>query len=189
LININMRADEFTTSKIGVHPLKNRPNYIVGEEIEKTAAFGKKTLFVNIASEPKIIEELITKYKCKHIYFEVSYAISNNKNKKKILKDFRKLAQYFLKKGILVTIDIPNELANTYADLTDNKNFILNVAIHFPKMHKLKDNVSIKFVDTEYKGGSGGVYVADLDSIRDTKNNFTPWEDYSADVKVIVNPK
>ena len=44
-----MRAKEFTASKTNVHPTKTSEMapYVLGPEVEHTAAFGKRTLIVN----------------------------------------------------------------------------------------------------------------------------------------------
>ena len=180
-----MRAKEFTTSTKNVHPTGKRPDYIVGPEVEKTAAFGKKTLIVNELTDCETLDAMREEYKCDHVYLEVTYALRYNKNEAQVLKDFRKVAKYFLDKGVTVTIDIPAELASKYADLTDDKNFVMNVAIQIPDMHKLGDRVSMKFVGGEDWNKSGGVYVADFDEIR-VKKNFTPWNKYDNDFKVEI---
>jgi hypothetical protein len=180
-----MRAKEFTTSTKNVHPTGKRPDYIIGPEVEKTAAFGKKTLIVNQLTDCDILDAMREEFKCDHVYLEVTYALHYNKNESEVLKGYRKIAQYFLNKDVTVTIDIPAGLASKYADLTDDKNFVMNVAIQIPDMHKLGDRVSMKFVGGEDWNKSGGVYVADFDEIR-TKKNFTPWDKYDDDFKVNV---
>jgi len=180
-----MRAKEFTTSTKNVHSAGKRPDYIIGSEIEKTAAFGKKTLIVNKITDCDTLDTMRKEFGCDHVYLEVTYSLHYNKNQNHVLKEYKKIAQYFLKRGITVTIDIPSELAGWYADLTDNKNFVMNVAIQIPDMHKLGDRVSMKFVGGEDWNESGGVYVVDFDAIR-SKKNFTPWSKYDDDIKVNV---
>jgi len=178
-----MRAKEFTTSTKNVHPTGDRPDYIIGPEVERTAAYGKKTLIVNQFKDINTIQSIAEKFKCRHIYLEVTYALNHSSNQAQVLKRYRQLARHFLQQDYTVTIDIPNELASRYADLTNNKNFVMNVAIQIPDMHKLGDRVSMKFVGGADWNKSGGVYVADFDTIR-VKKNFTPWKRYDKDVKV-----
>jgi hypothetical protein len=180
-----MRALEFVTSTKNVHPTGKRPDYIIGPEVEHTAAYGKKTLIVNRFQDIDTIQAMADQFKCRHIYLEVTYALNHSRNQAQVLKRYRQLAQHFLKQGYTVTIDIPNELASRYADLTKDKNFVMNVAIQIPDMHKLGDRVSMKFVGGADWNKSGGVYVADFDEIR-TKKNFTPWKQYDKDVKVLI---
>jgi len=181
-----MRAKEFTTSTKNVHPTGNRPDYIIGPEVERTAAYGEKTLIVNQFKDIDTIQAIAKQFKCRHIYLEVTYALNHSRNQAQVLKRYRQLAQHFLQQDYTVTIDIPNELASRYADLTKDKNFVMNVAIQIPDMHKLGDQVSMKFVGGADWNKSGGVYVADFDAIR-TKKNFTPWSKYDKDVKVLEN--
>jgi hypothetical protein len=181
-----MRAKEFTTSKDGVHPLKGkRPDYVLGPEVEHTDAFGKKTLIVNRIISPEEIQDIFDQYDCEHIYFEVSYALSQSKNQSKVINDYKKLAKHFLGKGITVTVDCPTDLAHNYADLTSNKNFVMNLAINIPHLHKLKDQISLKIMAGEYENDTGGIYVIHLDNVR-KKKNFTPWKAYDKDVKVVT---
>ena len=181
-----MRAKEFTTSTKNVHPAGDRPDYIIGPEVERTAAYGKKTLIVNQFKDIDTIQAIAEQFKCRHIYLEVTYALNHSRNQAQVLKRYRQLAQHFLKQDYTVTVDIPNELASRYADLTKDKNFVMNVAIQIPDMHKLGDRVSMKFVGGADWNKSGGVYVADFDAIR-TKKNFTSWSKYDKDVKVLEN--
>ena len=181
-----MRAKEFITSTKNVHPTGDRPDYIIGPEVERTAAYGKKTLIVNQFKDINTIQAIAEQFKCRHIYLEVTYALNHSRNQAQVLKRYRQLAQHFLKQDYTVTVDIPNELASRYADLTKDKNFVMNVAIQIPDMHKLGDRVSMKFVGGADWNKSGGVYVADFDAIR-TKKNFTPWSKYNKDVKVLEN--
>ena len=181
-----MRAKEFTTSTKNVHPAGDRPDYIIGPEVERTAAYGKKTLIVNQFKDIGTIQAIAEQFKCCHIYLEVTYALNHSRNQAQVLKRYRQLAQHFLKQDYTVTVDIPNELASRYADLTKNKHFVMNVAIQIPDMHKLGDRVSMKFVGGADWNKSGGVYVADFDAIR-TKKNFTSWSKYDKDVKVLEN--
>ena len=181
-----MRAKEFITSTKNVHPTGDRPDYIIGPEVERTAAYGKKTLIVNQFKDINTIQAIAEQFKCRHIYLEVTYALNHSRNQAQVLKRYRQLAQHFLKQDYTVTVDIPNELASRYADLTKDKRFVMNVAIQIPDMHKLGDRVSMKFVGGADWNKSGGVYVADFDTIR-TKKNFTPWSKYNKDVKVLEN--
>jgi hypothetical protein len=180
-----MRAVEFVSSKKGVHPKTGpRPTYVVGPEVEHTHAFGKKTLIVNEITTIDEIEAIFDQYKCKNLYLEVTYALSKNKNTSKVLADYRKVAKYFLDRKATVTIDIPTNLAYKYADLTTNKNFVMNIAIEIPHMERLKDRVSLKVMAGEYENDTGGIYVAHLDDVR-VKKYFTPWDAYAVDVKVV----
>jgi hypothetical protein len=80
-----MRAREFTTSTKNVHPTGKRPDYIIGPEVEKTAAFGKKTLIVNQLTDCDILDAMREEFKCDHVYLEVTYALRYNKNESEVL--------------------------------------------------------------------------------------------------------
>ena len=144
------------------------------------------SVIVNQFKDIDTIQAIAKQFKCRHIYLEVTYALNHSRNQAQVLKRYRQLAQHFLQQDYTVTVDIPNELASRYADLTKDKNFVMNVAIQIPDMHKLGDRVSMKFVGGADWNKSGGVYVADFDAIR-TKKNFTPWSKYNKDVKVLEN--
>ena len=180
-----MRAKDFVTSKKGVHPKSGpRPDYVLGPEVEHTHAYGKKTLIVNKIISVKEIEAIFDQFECEHVYFEVTYALTQTNDKNKAIKDYKKLARHFLAKGVTVTIDITPDLAHKYADLTDNKKFVMNIAIEIPKMETLKDRVSLKFMAGEYENDNGGIYVAHLDDVR-IKKNLTPWKAYDPDVTIV----
>ena len=52
--------------------------FFTGVEIEKTPAFGMKTLFVVGVQDPYVIMELAREYQCKHIYFGANQSFKTN---------------------------------------------------------------------------------------------------------------
>jgi hypothetical protein len=180
-----MRAKEFVASKTNVHPTKKSevPDYMLGSEVEHTAAFGKTTLFVNFPSDVEEIKQAAEEFGCEHIYLELSRVLKNTDNPSLITK-YHKLATELLN-DYWVTVDCPNTFAERFADLTDNKKFVINMAVLVPGIEKLKNNVSVKLTAGDFKNSAGGVYCLDLNKIRQDKN-LTKWKDYNSDKRVDV---
>jgi len=186
-----MKAIEFIVSKKNVHPTdpRNLPPYVVGPEIEHTAAYSKKTLIVNKPASIEEIEQALTEFDCEALYLELSRATGHTygktTNNQRLIDTYHKQAEYFLKKGYWVTIDSPNNFAENFSDLTNNKKFVINMAVMVPGVEKLKGNVSLKLMGGDYKNPADGVWCFDLDKIKQDKN-LTKWHEYKIDKRVDI---
>jgi len=58
--------------------VENNITFFTGVEIEKTPAFGMKTLFVVGVHDPYVIMELARNNDCKHIYFGANQSFKTN---------------------------------------------------------------------------------------------------------------
>jgi len=178
-----MKLSEFVSEKLKYkstkHGKNDRAEFIVGYEIEHTAAYGKKTLLVTDINDLSKIEELLTEIDSDHLYLELTLALSKTKNAPTMLTKYKKVAKHFLDKDIWCTIDIPPEYVEEVVDLCSYKNFVVNIAVVIPCIKSLNKNAALKISD-EYSGDNGGVWVTDIKSIT-VKSNFTPWNKYNKD--------
>jgi hypothetical protein len=191
-----MRAREFITesaaeseitykTRPSPHYRKQQPDYVMGDEVENTPAYGKKSLFITSVADYDLIEQMAKDHNIKQLYFEFIWAIDNHPNAiPKVIKDFRKALKYFLDKGYLCGLDTPAEYAEKFADLHKYKNLINNIAIDIPKLDKYNDNTVVKLRDAKFGGDNGGVYVTPLNKIM-TDKNFTSWGDFGPDVEIV----
>ena len=80
-------------------------NFFVGTEIEHTPAFGKLSLFVVGVHPCNAIEEFFKDKECKHIFFGANHSFNPRTYEEH--KAWEEMIFYFLKKGVLCSLDIP----------------------------------------------------------------------------------
>lgn len=156
--------------------------FFVGLEVEKTPAYGLKTLFV--AGLHKLdtfqhIIELANINECNHIYFGAnkSFRLIDNT----LL--WEDMIEYFLKLNYTCTLDFDIS-ASVY--LSDSKlmqydNFIPIITVDFPYVSCYNKNTIIKLDDISMANPTNdGVWCHRLQNLL-SDDNFTPWEQYKND--------
>ena len=58
--------------------VKTDVNFFVGNEVEKTIAYEKRTLFVVGIHDPHKIEKMYNDNKCEHIFFGANHSLQNH---------------------------------------------------------------------------------------------------------------
>ena len=178
-----MQLSEFITEKVKYkqteHGKKGRAEFVVGYEIEHTAAYGKKTLLITDISDTNKIEELLKETGSKHIYLELTLALSKTKDATTTIAKYKKVAKYFLDNDVWCTIDVPAEYVEKIVDLCSYKIFVVNITVVIPCVTQLNKNAAIKISDKP-NGNNGGVWVTNIKDIT-VRSNFTPWSKYKKD--------
>lgn len=178
-----MKLSEFITEKINYSATthdKNQHDYVLGNELEKTAAYGKKTIVVSNVSDLDKLDQLRTESKATALYFYMTQALNKSKNPEKTFKEYKKAVKHFLDKKVLCTLDIPVEFADKISDLSKSDYFIANIVIKLPNIKSLNSKAAIKLQGDNFGDSNGGVWVTNLKNIM-VKSNFTPWSKYNKD--------
>ena len=158
--------------------------FFVGEEVEKTPAFGYKTLFVVGLQDVKEIEKNYNKEGCQHIFFGANHSYKDLDNKN-VWNEWEYMIDYFLKKNILCSLDIPITLAEEFLEsgLLESNNFIPQLREPIPYIKQWNYNTMLKLDDKDFKTSNPGVWCHSLHDLMDSQQ-FTDWTKYGLD-KVI----
>lgn len=151
---------------------ETKPNFFIGNEVEKTIHYGKRTLFVNGDVE---IEGLVAvkEYLCgvTQVYLGAS------KTHRKLLDNTHLfcILEYLKLFNVGVTIECEYEDVSWYKDILDRfEHVCLNIPLSMDP--SIIERVSVKIEPPEpFKDGIG-VYCMIPNS-----DNFTAWGDYSDD--------
>jgi hypothetical protein len=151
--------------------------YFTGTEIERTNAYGLKTLFVATQKLDELqIKRYAKEHKCEHIYVGANKCIRNyDDNLRPVIRNL--LKEYH------VTIDYPyrlhEDIKMKFSEFWKNKKFTAMVSFENPHVeHDV--NVYFKWDDRGFNSTNEGVYVI---PVKDTlKEEYkTNWEDYGKD--------
>jgi hypothetical protein len=159
--------------------------YFVGIEIEKTPAYGMKTLFVVGIEDPYIIMELAREHECTHIYFGAnqSFCIGdvNDAINWRAWEDM-----------IYVCLDSEDEFWCTLdmdvreveglleSGLIEKRQFIPQISVKLPYLQQLGYNATIKIDDIGFKATNPGVWCHNLHDLLG-RDKFTSWDQYGQD--------
>jgi len=154
---------------------KHNVKFFVGKEIEKTPAYGLKTLFVVGIQDVNKIKQLCKEHDCKHIYLGANQSFE-------MTGAFMAFCITVLKTGILTTIDFDVKYVDDFVDggLASYENCIPQVSVKVPYVNKLGPNATIKIDDIGFNKTNTGVWCHKLVDLRSEKT-FTGWQEYRND--------
>ena len=159
--------------------------FFTGIEIEKTPAYGMKTLFVTGVHDAYVIMELAREHKCTHIYFGANQSFPklevNDAESWRLWEDM-----------IYVCLDADDEFWCTLdldvaqieglleSGLVEKRQFIPQLSVKIPYLQQLGYNATIKIDDKDFKATNPGVWCHNLHDLLD-RNKFTSWDEYGKD--------
>lgn len=154
--------------------------FFTGIEVEKTPAYGMKTLFVVGVQGFDNIRTFAEQENCKHIFFGANHSFSPKSFDD--WNDWENMIRYFLEKGILCTLDIPIALAEEFLEspLVEYHNFIPQIRVPLPYVKQWNYNTMLKIDDKDFKATNPGVWCHRLHNLM-SDNTFTDWSQYGND--------
>jgi hypothetical protein len=166
-------------------------DFFVGTEVERTPAFGRRTLFVVGVQPIQNIQDWLDDY---HSYEDRSYHIehvffgANHSFDPKTPEEWRKwesMITYFLERGYLCTLDIPISAVEEFNDgsLCDYRNFVPQIRVSVPYTKLWNYNTMLKIDDKDFDATNPGVWCHSLHSLM-SRETFTSWDDYKGDKKL-----
>jgi hypothetical protein len=160
--------------------------FFVGVEVEKTPAHGMPTLFVTgiqpIEAIEKHLEELGI---IEHIFFGANHSFKPSLNLPADVRewdDWEDMIEYFLKKNILCSLDIPISHAEDFleAGLVEYENFIPQLRVPVPYIKQWNYNTMLKIDDKDFRASNPGVWCHSLHDLMN-REKFTDWSQYTLD--------
>ena len=155
--------------------------FFTGVEVEKTPAFGLKTLFVTGIQDYYAIKEHYINEQCEHIFFGANHSYDPVTADE--FEDWDKLIRLFTDEGILCSLDIPSDINLEWfldGGLTETDYFIPQLRVVVPYVAQWNYNTMIKIDDKDFKASNPGVWCHSLHDLMD-RNKFTDWSKYGLD--------
>lgn len=156
-------------------------DFFKGVEVERTPAFGKKTLFV-VGIQP--IDSIIAHiHGEEHIFFGANHSF--NPQSPAEWRAWESMIMYFLERGRLCTLDIPISAVEEFHEggLCEYRNFIPQIRVSVPYTKLWNYNTMLKIDDKDFDATNPGVWCHSLHSLM-SRETFTGWDDYEGDSKI-----
>jgi len=149
--------------------------FFTGIEIEKTAAFGLKTLFVNGVQSVEIIQGIMTDTDCEHIYLGANHSF-------KPTEEWETFVLAVLELDVPTTVDFDVQHAEWILEtaIVEYSNVICQISVKIPYLAQFGYNTSLKIDDKDFKASNAGVWCHDLNSLL-TRDKYTAWSEYKDD--------
>ena len=156
--------------------------YFKGVEVEKTPAYGLRTLFVTGLNDPSIIRDYAQDVK--HIFFGANHSFDPalEKHSADYYEEWEKMIEPFLKQDYWCSLDIPINAAEEFLEgpLVEFDRFIPQLRVPIPYVRQWNYNTMIKIDDKGFEESNPGVWCHSLHDLMD-RSKFTEWNDYKND--------
>lgn len=157
----------------------------VGNEIEHTPAYGKRTLFVVGMQDAESIATHARDNECEHIYLgaNMSFGLSKMPYGTEEEQDqWDHLVFTLLDYDFWVTLDFDIKYSNWISEsgYTERDRFIPMISAKLPYIDQLGYNACLKLDDSDFRASNFGVWVHQLHTLKDPRV-FTTWDKYTSD--------
>ena len=156
--------------------------FFTGVEIERTPAYGMRTLFVTGVQPIDAIDGVLANQRVRHIFFGANHSFNPVFNDYAGWKAWEDMITYFLDEGYWCSLDIPLSAVEEFNDggLNDYNQFIPQIRVPIPYIKLWNYNTMIKVDDKGFKATNPGVWCHSLHDLLD-RNKFTSWDQYGND--------
>ena len=161
--------------------VKENITFFTGVEIEKTPAYGMKTLFVVGIQKVEEIISLAELYKCRHIYFGANQSYTPESTDEMFVWDH--MIMECLTEGYWCTLDFDAQWVEDVIEggMVEQRRFIPQISVKLPYLTQLGYNATIKIDDKDFDATNPGVWCHRLRDLT-TTDSFTSWDEYSKDI-------
>jgi len=157
--------------------------FFTGVEIEKTPAYGMKTLFVVGVHDDQIITTMAQNNDCTHIYFGANQSFKTDGiNDAQNWRMWEDMIYVCLEQGYWCTLDLDvSEVEGLLeSGLVEKQQFIPQISVKLPYLQQLGYNATIKIDDKDFKATNPGVWCHNLHDLL-SRDRFTSWDQYGKD--------
>jgi hypothetical protein len=154
-----------------------------GVEIERTPAYGMKTLFVVGVQDCQHIISLATTKDCKHIYFGANQSFpALATDDADAWHPWERMIDQCLEAGYWCTLDFDVGVVQGVLEclFIGHRRFIPQISVKLPYLQQLGYNATIKLDDLDFEHSNPGVWCHSLHSLT-TRETFTDWDQYGKD--------
>jgi len=163
--------------------IANNITFFTGIEIEKTPAYGMKTLFVVGVHDDQIITTMAQNNDCTHIYFGANQSFkTDGVNDAQNWRMWEDMIYVCLEQGYWCTLDLDvSEVEGLLeSGLVEKQQFIPQISVKLPYLQQLGYNATIKIDDKDFKATNPGVWCHNLHDLLG-RDRFTSWDQYGKD--------
>lgn len=161
-------------------------DFFTGQEVEHTAAYGMKTLFVVGVQPVSEIQAWLSKVTLKdidHIYFGANQSFPNLRvNDGGEWAKWENMIYHFLEKDYWCTLDLDISCVEGLAEsgLCESNKFIPMISAKLPYIQLLNYNAILKLDDGDFNYSNPGVWCHSVHDLK-SRDKFTDWSKYTKD--------
>jgi len=157
--------------------------YFIGTEVEHTAMYNEKTLFVVGVRPVDEVAKHARQHNIRHLYFGTSQSFHPKTNEE--WAEWNNMITPLLQEGFWVTLDFGVEYADTLHEegWCEFNTFIPMISVKLPYIKLYNYNATLKIDDTTWGHSNPGVWCHSLHDLMDRKV-YTDWKDYVGDEPV-----
>jgi hypothetical protein len=156
--------------------------YFVGTEIERTPAYGMRTLFVvGIQPFQKVIN-LAKEKACTHVYFGANQSFPKLPMGNIPWRPWEEMIMQCLAADFWCTLDFDVACVESVLEgpMVEHRRFIPQISVKIPYLTQLGYNATIKLDDKDFDATNPGVWCHSLRDLTTTES-FTDWDQYGKD--------
>lgn len=153
----------------------------VGTEVEKTPAFGMRTLFVVGCHEGEEIVKLAKWYNCEHIYFGANQSFIPTEDEN-FWPSWESMIRTCLDSDFWCTLDFDVKYVEEVAEsgFDEYRRFIPQISVKIPYLKLLNYNATIKIDDKDYESTNPGIWCVPLTDLT-KREYYNTWDVYKSD--------
>ena len=173
--------------------IKDNITFFTGVDIEKTPAYGMKTLFVVGVHDPYIILEMVKESRSytdeskhiKHIYFGANQSFkTKGTNDSETWRPWESMIYVCLDSEYDLWCTLDFDVRETEglleSGLTEKRRFIPQISVKLPYLNQLGYNATLKIDDKDFNATNSGVWCHNLQDLLG-RDRFTDWDQYGKD--------
>ena len=169
---------------------RQKTDYFIGTEVEHTAMYGEKTLFIVGVKEVNEIVEHALAHGIRHLYFGTSQSFKpplNSTNQKEEMEwiAWTHMIRELLEKKFWCTLDFGVEYAERVLEmgLDEYDNYISMISVKLPYIRQFNYNATLKLDDNTWGDTNPGIWCHSLHKLQD-RSVYTDWKDYKGDENI-----
>ena len=157
--------------------------YFIGTEVEHTAMYGAKTLFVVGVQPWEEIKQRADAHAIKHLYFGTSQSFNPESATDYIA--WEAMIMPLLKEKYWCTLDFDAKYAEGVLEsgFDEYNTFIAMISVKLPYLKQFNYNATLKLDDTTWGHSNPGVWCHSLHELQQRKV-YTDWDDYVGDENI-----
>jgi hypothetical protein len=156
-------------------------SYFIGNEVEKTPFYGRKTLFVVGLKNPRKIIKKANDNLIRHIYLGANMSFKNTVWAEDKTSKLREILDALLNERFQVTLDISKSFDLSTIDMfVENEYFHIMYSLPIPNAEKYAKAITVKIDDIGFNKTNTGVWCSPLEKFMDPVVK-TEWDAYKTD--------
>lgn len=159
--------------------------FFVGEEVEHTICYGKKTLFVVGIQPVDEIQRLAEQHGCDHVYFGTSQSFNPQEISTEEYEPWDTMIKTFLELGYWVSLDfdVKHTEGVHESGYCEYPRFVPMISVKLPYINLFNYNATLKLDDITWGATNPGVWTHPLNSLMPVEK-YTHWDQYTKDTEI-----